>query len=64
MPAVPTKMPSMLRAKFHAIEPAVSFISMLGSVTNRNGMKNVLQPTTTAVQPVVQPDTRAILAAA
>ncbi len=42
----------------------VSFISMLGSVTNRNGMKNVLQPTIAAVQPVVQPDTRAILAAA
>ena len=39
-------------------------ISRLGSSTNRNGMKNVLQPTTTAVQPVVQPDTRAILAAA
>ena len=39
-------------------------MSMLGSVTNRNGMKNVLQPTTTAVQPVVQPETRAILAAA
>ena len=42
----------------------VSFISMLGSITNRNGMKNVLQPTITAIQPVVQPDTRAMLAAA
>ena len=45
-------------------QPGAPCISMLGSITNRNGMKNVLQPTITAVQPVVQPDTRAILAAA
>ena len=39
-------------------------ISSAGSITNKNGMKNVLQPTATAVQPVLHPDSLAIFAAA
>ena len=60
---VPNQMPNRTRPKLNTNSIQLASVSRLGVSTNRNG-RNVLQPTTHAIQPVVQPWVRAILAAA
>src|SRR5215510_8046497 len=62
--AVPTNKPRSTRAKLSTTAGAGPSIIRLGVSTNRNGRTKVLQPTAQAIQPVVQPSVRAILAAA
>jgi hypothetical protein len=61
---VPSQMPKSTRLKLSMISIQVLSISRLGVSTNKNGRRKVLQPTTQAIQPVVQPSVRAMLAAA
>src|SRR6185312_11534790 len=57
-------MPKVTREKLSTISVQLPSIRRLGVSTNRNGSRKVLQPTTQASQPVVQPSVRAIFAAA
>src|SRR4029079_15798942 len=61
---VPSQMPNVRRLKLRMIAVQEPSISSDGVSTNRNGRRNVLQPTTQATQPVVQPSVRALFAAA
>src|SRR5262245_14630113 len=61
---VPSQMPNVTREKLRTISVQLPSISKLGVRTNRKGRMKVDQPTTQAIQPVVQPSVRAILAAA